>query len=192
MSIIKEENYLTGKCLVSMPGMNDERFAGSLIYVCSHSRDGAMGFVVNKKIKEFSFADLANQLPINIVRPMTPIDLYQGGPLDKVRGFVLHSTDYLKGDSIVIGEGIAVSSSVDILTDIAFGNGPKDNLIALGYASWAPQQLEKEIINNDWLVAPSSPDLVFHTKDEEKWQKALDSIGIDLTRLSLPNRGSLN
>lgn len=192
MSIIKEENYLTGKCLVSMPGMNDERFAGSLIYVCSHSRDGAMGFVVNKKIKEFSFADLANQLPINIVRPLTPIDLYQGGPLDKVRGFVLHSTDYLKGDSIVIGEGIAVSSSVDILTDIAFGNGPKDNLIALGYASWAPQQLEKEIINNDWLVAPSSPDLVFHTKDEEKWQKALDSIGIDLTRLSLPNRGSLN
>ena len=192
MSIIKEENYLTGKCLVSMPGMNDERFAGSLIYVCSHSRDGAMGFVVNKKIKEFSFADLANQLPINIVRPMTPIDLYQGGPLDKVRGFVLHSTDYLKGDSIVIGEGIAVSSSVDILTDIAFGNGPKDNLIALGYASWAPQQLEKEIINNDWLVAPSSPDLVFYTKDEEKWQKALDSIGIDLTRLSLPNRGSLN
>ncbi len=192
MSIIKEENYLTGKCLVSMPGMNDERFAGSLIYVCSHSRDGAMGFVVNKKIKEFSFADLANQLPINIVRPLMPIDLYQGGPLDKVRGFVLHSTDYLKGDSIVIGEGIAVSSSVDILTDIAFGNGPKDNLIALGYASWAPQQLEKEIINNDWLVAPSSPDLVFHTKDEEKWQKALDSIGIDLTRLSLPNRGCLN
>ena len=165
------ENYLTGKCLVSMPNMADERFERSLIYICSHTKDGAMGFVVNKKIKEFSFTDLANQLPISTLKPITPIDLYQGGPLDKVRGFVLHSTDYLKGDSIIIGDGIAVSSS-------------KDNLIALGYASWAPNQLEQEIINNTWLVAPSSPELVFRTKDEEKWQKALDSIGIDVTRLS--------
>lgn len=178
------ENYLTGKCLVSMPNMADERFERSLIYICSHTKDGAMGFVVNKKIKEFSFTDLANQLPISTLKPITPIDLYQGGPLDKVRGFVLHSTDYLKGDSIIIGDGIAVSSSIDILTDIAFGTGPKDNLIALGYASWAPNQLEQEIINNTWLVAPSSPELVFRTKDEEKWQKALDSIVIDVTRLS--------
>ena len=182
--IINDGNYLTGKCLAAMPNMDDERFANSLIYICSHTKDGAMGFVVNKKIKEFSFADLANQLPISTLKPIEPIDLHQGGPLEKIRGFVLHSTDYIKSDTIVIDESIAVSSSIDIITDIAFGNGPRENLIALGYASWAPNQLEQEIINNTWLVAPSSPELVFRTKDEEKWQKALDSIGIDVTRLS--------
>ena len=142
------------------------------------------GVCVNKKIKEFSFADLANQLPINTLKPIEPIDLHQGGPLEKVRGFVLHSTEYVKDDTIVIDDKIAISSSIDIITDIAFGNGPKDNLIALGYASWAPQQLEKEIINNSWLVTNPTPELVFHTKDEEKWQKALDSLGVDLNRLS--------
>lgn len=176
------ENYLTGKCLISMPNMDDERFERSLIYICSHSKDGAMGFVVNKKIKEFSFSDLANQMPISTLKPITPIDLHQGGPLDKVRGFVLHSTDYLKGDSLVVDDNFAVSSSIDILSDIAFGSGPRDNLIALGYASWEPEQLEKEIISNHWLVAPSSLDLVFHTKDEEKWQKAIESIGIEVSR----------
>lgn len=176
------EKYLTGKCLISMPGIADERFEKSLIYICSHNKDGAMGFVVNKKIKEFSFADLANQLPISTIQPIAPMDLYQGGPLEKVRGFVLHSVDYLKGDSIVIDKDIAISSSIDVLTDIAFGNGPKDNLIALGYASWQPNQLEQEIINNVWMVSPSSPELVFRTKDEEKWQQAMDTIGIDLSR----------
>lgn len=178
------ENYLTGKCLISMPNLQDERFAETLVYICSHNKDGAMGFIVNKRIKEFSFADLANQLPINTLRPIEPIDLHQGGPLEKVRGFVLHSTDYIKDDTIVIDEKIAISSSIDIITDIAFGTGPKDNLIALGYASWAPQQLENEIINNSWLVTTPTPELVFHTKDEEKWQKALDSLGIDFNRLS--------
>lgn len=115
--------YLTGKCLVSMPNMDDERFAGTLIYICSHSKEGAMGFVVNKKIKEFSFADLANQLPINTIHPIEPIDLHQGGPLEKVRGFVLHSTDYIKPDTVVIDDKIAVSSSIDIITDIAFRYG---------------------------------------------------------------------
>lgn len=177
-------NYLTGKCLVSMPNMEDERFADSLIYICSHTKDGAMGFVVNKKIKEFSFADLANQLPINTLKPITPIDLHQGGPLEKVRGFVLHSTDYIKEDTIVVDGCIAVSSSIDVITDIAFGMGPKENLIALGYASWAPKQLEQEIINNTWLVTCPTPELVFRTKDEDKWQKAIDSLGIDMTRLS--------
>ena len=93
--IINDGNYLTGKCLAAMPNMDDERFANSLIYICSHTKDGAMGFVVNKKIKEFSFADLANQLPISTLKPIEPIDLHQGGPLEKFRGFVLHSTDYI-------------------------------------------------------------------------------------------------
>ncbi len=176
-------NYLTGKCLISTPNMEDERFSQTLIYICSHSKEGAMGFVVNKKIKEFSFADLANQLPINTLRPIEPLALHQGGPLEKVRGFVLHTTDYIKPDTVVIDGQIAVSSSIDVITDIAFGNGPKDNLIALGYASWAPKQLESEIINNSWLVTTPTPELVFRTKDEDKWQRAMDSIGIDIDRL---------
>lgn len=184
MMSMTKDNFLTGKCLISMPNMQDEGFNETLIYICSHTKEGAMGFVVNKKIKEFSFADLANQLPINTLKPIEPIDLHQGGPLEKVRGFVLHSTEYVKDDTIVIDDKIAISSSIDVITDIAFGNGPKDNLIALGYASWAPQQLEKEIINNSWLVTNPTPELVFHTKDEEKWQKALDSLGVDLNRLS--------
>ena len=102
----------------------------------------------------------------------------------KVRGFVLHSTDYIKPDTVVIDDKMAISSSIDVITDIAFGIGPKENLIALGYASWAPQQLENEIRNNSWLVADPTPELVFRTKDEEKWQKAIESLGIDLAHLS--------
>lgn len=182
---MQKNNFLVGKCLIAMPNMHDERFANTLIYICSHSENGAMGFVVNKKIKEFSFADLANQLPIANINPIVPIDLHQGGPLEKVRGFVLHSTDYIKEDTIVIDEQIAVSSSIDILTDIAFGIGPKDNLIALGYASWAPNQLEQEIVCNSWIVTNPTPELVFHTKDEEKWHKAITDLGIDISRLSI-------
>lgn len=178
------DSYLTGKCLIAMPNMDDERFAGSLIYICSHTKEGAMGFVVNKKIKEFSFADLANQLPISTIKPIAPIELHQGGPLEKVRGFVIHSTDYVKDDTIIISDNIAVSSSIDIITDIAFGMGPKENLIALGYASWAPQQLEREIMNNTWLVTKPDCELVFRTKDEDKWQKAIDTLGIDINHLS--------
>lgn len=177
-------DFLTGKCLVAMPNMTDEHFAHSLIYICSHSEEGAMGFIVNKKIKEFSFADLATQLPINPLRPIAPLDLHQGGPLEKIRGFVLHTTDYIKNDTFVIDENIAVSSSIDILTDIAFGIGPKDNLIALGYSSWTANQLENEIKNNNWLIITPNTELVFRTKDEDKWQKAMDEMGIDINRLS--------
>ncbi len=177
-------NYLTGKCLISMPNMEDERFSHSLVYICSHNQDGAMGFVVNKKIKEFSFSDLASQLPIKNLKPQTPIDLYQGGPFEKVRGFVIHSTDYVKNDTLVISNDIAISSSIDIITDIAFGMGPKENLIALGYASWGPRQLEQEIVNNTWLVGEPTPELMFRTQDTLKWQKAIEALGIDIERLS--------
>lgn len=181
---MQNNNYLTGKCLVAMPCMQDERFANTVIYICSHTENGAMGFVVNKKIKEFSFADLASQLPIAHLNPSLPIELHQGGPLEKVRGFVIHSTDYIKEDTVVIDDKIAISSSIDIITDIAFGIGPKENLIALGYASWAPKQLEQEIILNSWMVVTPTTDLVFRTKDEDKWQKAIDELGVDLCRLS--------
>lgn len=175
---------LTGKCLISSPYLDDEHFMRSVIYICSHTKDGAMGFVINKKLQEFSFADLTVQLPISNINPNQEIYLHQGGPLEKIRGFVIHSTDYVKSDTIIIDKQIAISSSLDIITDIAFGIGPKDNIIALGYSSWSAKQLEQEIINNNWFIADPEPELVFRTKDEDKWQKALQHVGIEIDQLS--------
>lgn len=180
----KYTDYLKGKCLIAAPSLEDERFRHAVVYLCSHSAQGAMGFVVNQKITEFSFFDLVMQLPISFGAAIPPIALYQGGPVDKVRGFVLHTTDYCQGDCMETGGGVSISSSVDILSDISKGCGPKESIIAMGYANWAPGQLEKEIIANDWLVASASEELVFKTKDEEKWQKALDELKIDINRLS--------
>lgn len=178
------DEYLTGKCLVSMPGVQGEDFEHSVVYICSHNSSGAMGFVLNKKLKEFTFADLADQLPIPKSTTAGNMSVHSGGPLEKVRGFVIHSTDYIKDDTVVIDDNVAVSSSIDILSDIAFGLGPKENIITLGYSSWAPKQLEQEIIDNQWLVMPASPELVFQTKDEDKWDKAVQDIGIDVNRIS--------
>lgn len=164
--------------------MDDERFQNTVIYLCAHSQEGAMGFVINRQITDFSFMDLAMQLPIHFGEQVPHIALYHGGPVDKVRGFVLHSTDYLRGEYIETGGGIAVSASIDILSDIARGCGPFESMIALGYASWEPKQLEKELVANDWLVVPASKELIFQTKDEDKWRKALEILNIDPVCLS--------
>lgn len=179
-----DNGNLTGKCLISSPYMEDEHFSRSLIYICSHGKEGAMGFIINKKIKGFTFSDLTGQLSLQNFGFQPQIDLHQGGPLEKIRGFVIHSTDYVKADTIVIDNHIAISSSVDIISDIAFGTGPRDNIIALGYSSWKPFQLEQEIINNNWIVTTPEPELVFRTKDEEKWEKALTTAGIDIKNLA--------
>ena len=175
---------LTGKCLISSPFMQDEHFHKTVVYICSHGKDGAMGFIINQQIEDISFADLASQLPIGQFNNTRDFNLYNGGPLEKIRGFVIHSTDYIKGDTIVVDKQIAVSSSIDIISDIAFGMGPKENIIALGYSSWGPQQLEKEIMNNNWIVTSPGTDLVFHTKAEEKWETALREAGINIDQLS--------
>lgn len=176
--------YLTGKCLISMPRSDDDYFSHSLIYVCSHNQDGAFGFIVNKTIDDISFNDLSTQLATQRISTENKINLHHGGPLEKVRGFVLHSTDYIKQDTIIIDNNIAISSSIEILNDIATGDGPQQNIIALGYASWAPMQLEDEIKNNVWLIADANLDLVFNTKDEDKWQAAIKSLGFDVIQLS--------
>ena len=170
-------NYLTGKCLVSMPHIDDDVFSRSVVYICMHNQEGAMGFMVNKQLKEFYFSDLISQFNIGCTAPVEPIVLHQGGPLERIRGFVLHSLDYRGEGTLPIDDKFAVSSSVNVLNDIAFGKGPRYNLIALGYSSWSPRQLEQEIIYNNWLVVEPSPDLLFKTKDEEKWQRAVDELG---------------
>lgn len=178
---------LTGKCLVSMPH-TDGDFAESVIYICSHSSDGAMGFVINKRIKEFSFQDLAVELPFNFQNMSLPVNLYNGGPLERAKGFILHSAEYQIADSLNTGGGIMVSSSLEVLRDIAAGTGPKQRIIALGYAGWAPQQLENEIAANQWLITAATPDLVLGTNDATKWGQAVSSLGINFDNL-MPSFG---
>ena len=181
MSAFDEKYALTGKFIVALPQINDGSiFDHSLIYICSHTTHGTMGLVVNKRLEEFSFSDLTFQLPVDNYAKLNEISLYSGGPLEKVRGMVLHSTDYRKDGTIIVGKDIAVSSTTEIIADIAFDQGPKDKLVALGYSFWQPRQLEAEIYRNDWFVLDADKNLLFETHDDEKWQRAMDTTRINL------------
>lgn len=142
-----------------------------------------MGLIINKRLNEFTFSDLMFQIPIKNYERLNEIMLYNGGPLEKVRGMVLHSDDYIKDGTLIIGKGIAVSSTTEIISDIAFDRGPEDKLVALGYSFWQPRQLEAEIYENYWLVTNSDKEILFHTSDEDKWQRAIDETKIDLSHL---------
>lgn len=172
-----------GKFLIAMPTLADsETFANSVIYVCSHSQNGAMGLIINKRLSEFTFSDLMFQLPVKNYEHLNEVMLYNGGPLEKVRGMVLHSDDYVKEGTVIVGGGVAVSSTSEIIADIAFDRGPENKLVALGYSFWNPRQLEAEIYENYWLVADSNREILFNTKDEEKWQRAIDETRVNLDR----------
>ncbi len=179
MDKFDDKYALTGKLLVATPNLNDDDIFGrSVVYVCSHTSRGAMGVIINKPLEQYTFSDLTMQLPLQSYERLNEINLYTGGPLEQIRGMVLHSTDYVKDGTIVVGNGIAISSTTEIIADIAFNHGPDDKLVALGYSFWQPKQLETEIYNNDWIVVNGYKDLLFRTKDEEKWQRALDEIGL--------------
>jgi putative transcriptional regulator len=181
--------YLDGQMLIAMPTMGDERFARSLIYMCAHSSEGAMGIIVNQPAANISFRDLLVQL--NVVDDADKIDLpsrvkvLKGGPVDTQRGFVLHSSDfYVENSTLPIDEGVCLTATLDILKAIARGEGPRSALLALGYAGWAPGQLEQEIHQNGWLHCSADPELIFGTDVERKYEKALQKIGIHLGMLS--------
>lgn len=174
---------LTGKFLIAMPSLDDsDCFARSVVYICSHSSNGAMGLIINKRMDKFTFSDLTFQLPVKNYERLNEVNLYTGGPLEQVRGMVLHTTDYMRDGTVTVADGLAVSSTSEIISDIAFGHGPKDKLVALGYSFWQPRQLEAEIYDNDWLVVAADKDILFRTPDEEKWQRALDEAKIPLDR----------
>lgn len=179
-----EDRYaLTGKFLVAAPSLrDDEVFERSVVYICSHTKRGAMGVIINKPLDKYTFSDLTMQLPLQSYERLNEINLYTGGPLEQVRGMVLHSTDYMKDGTIEVSNGIAISSTTEIIADIAFDHGPDDKLVALGYSFWQPKQLEAEIYNNDWLVIDGNKELLFRTKDPEKWQRAVDELGINFDR----------
>jgi len=173
------QTSLTGQLLVAMPGMPDPRFAKTVIYVCSHSEEGAMGLVINRLVQSLSFPDLLKQLDIDASTQENQIHVHLGGPVDEERGFVLHSPDYMKESTVVIGAHFALTATIDILRDIAIGTGPKNSMLALGYAGWGPGQLDQELLDNGWLNVPAKSDIVFDGNLENKWDRALGQLGID-------------
>ena len=176
--------FLDGRLLISMPGMGDQRFERTVIFMCVHSEEGAMGLIVNKPAPDLRFADLLEQLDIS-GGDSSDISVHFGGPVEHGRGFVLHSAEYgVEESTLKVNDGFAMTSTVDVLRDIAAGDGPERALLVLGYAGWGPGQLESEIQANGWLVAPGGADLVFETADAEKWEAALASLSIDPRLLS--------
>jgi putative transcriptional regulator len=176
---------LTGKLLIAMPGMGDPRFDRSVIFLCAHSGDGAMGLIVNKPAPDLVFADLLDQLGIASGPGDIRLPVHVGGPVEHGRGFVLHSADYGRaGATLGIDGRFGMTATLEILEDIAKGRGPRDALLALGYAGWGPGQLENEIQLNGWLTAEARESLVFATPNAEKWAAALGEIGVDARLLS--------
>jgi putative transcriptional regulator len=181
---IATESSLTGQLLVAMPQMADPRFARSVVYLCAHSADGAMGLVVNRLIDSLTFDSLLEQIGVELTTGGGSMPIHFGGPVESSRGFVLHTTDYLQDSSLVIEDDIALTATIDVLKAIARGEGPNRRVLALGYAGWAPGQLDAEIQANGWLLVPADLDLVFDVDNDVKWERAIAKIGIDLTLLS--------
>ena len=187
-----KRGYLDGQMLIAMPSMRDERFTRSLIYVCAHSSEGAMGIIVNQPAGNIKFPDLLVQLEvipaadlIQLPRRAGEVKVLKGGPVETGRGFVLHSADFfIENSTLPIDDGICLTATLDILKAIARGGGPHSALLALGYAGWAPGQLETEIQENGWLHCSADPELIFGSDIDTKYTKALKKLGIDLAMLS--------
>ncbi|MET0868665.1 MAG: YqgE/AlgH family protein [Pseudorhodoplanes sp.] len=177
--------YLDGQMLIASPSMGDDRFAKTLIYICAHSPEGAMGIVVNQPASNIKFPDLLVQLnvvsdddQIQVLPKHDDVKVLKGGPVETGRGFVLHSADFfIENSTLPIDEGICLTATIDILKAIATGTGPASAILALGYAGWAPGQLESEIQNNGWLHCPADPELIFG-EPEKKYEKAMRKLGI--------------
>jgi len=177
--------YLTGRLLLAMPAMGDPRFHKAVIYVCAHDENGAMGLVINHTLPGIDLSQLIEQLNIESDAPDSPNGLVMsGGPVETARGFVLHSTDFQQTDTIKIDDEFSVTGTIDALKAIANGEGPDQMLFILGYSGWSAGQLDKELIDNAWLVADPDPDLIFDSLPDEKWTKAVQTLGVDPNMLS--------
>ena len=189
---VSARGYLDGQMLIAMPAMSDERFARTVIYVCAHSSEGAMGIVVNHPAPNIKFTDLLVKLDvipaadrIQLPTKAGGVKVLRGGPVETERGFVLHSADFfIENSTLPIDDGICLTATLDILKAIARGSGPRSAILALGYAGWAPGQLENEIQHNGWLHCPADAELIFGGDTSGKYQMALKKIGIDLAMLS--------
>jgi putative transcriptional regulator len=180
----EEGGWLTGQLLIAMPGMRDPRFAQTVVYICAHSAAGAMGIVVNRPLEGLSFESLLRQLGIEPTPPSRVIRMHAGGPVETGRGFVLHTADWVQDGSLQVDKGFALTASIDVLKEIARGGGPRQGILALGYAGWGPGQLDEEIQQNAWLSVPADERLVFGADLGAKWREALASLKIDPLLLS--------
>lgn len=184
-------SYLDGQLLIAMPTMRDPRFARSVIYMCAHTREGAMGLIINQRADHITFPQLLGQLELlpdgsadNLPDEIIAKPVHVGGPVDAVRGFVLHSADYFAEDSTLpINDAVCLTATIDILKAMAKGSGPRRAMLALGYAGWDPGQLETEIQANSWLNCPADADIIFDPDVDSKYDRAISKIGIDLSHL---------
>ena len=176
--------FLTGQLLIAMPSMEDPRFTHSVIYLCAHTADGAMGLVLNRPIVKPTFEELLRQLQVAPVPPARGMRMCAGGPVDNGRGFVLHTSDWTGEGSLRVNEALALTASLDVLKVIAGGGGPRECLLALGYAGWGPGQLDKELHDNAWLSVQADETLVFDADHDTKWRRALAKLRIDPALLS--------
>jgi putative transcriptional regulator len=185
MTHARTQDRLDGKLLIAMPSMGDPRFQKSVIYMCAHSDEGAMGLIVNKPAHDLKFRDLLKQLDIETGEAGREIRVHFGGPVEHGRGFVLHSNDYDSNASTLrVDDAFGMTATIDILEDISKGSGPERCLLALGYAGWGPGQLEGELQANGWLTCDASPEIVFADADADKWERALATLGITPSFLS--------
>ena len=166
---------LVGRFLVAAPSMPDERFQKSVVFICKHDDDGALGIIVNNKVDDLPLGQVFKQLGIDGPGADNPV-LF-GGPVETSRGLVLHSADYKRDETLLIDGGMALTASLEILKDMADGHGPKNAWLALGHSGWAPGQLDQEMQDNAWLVVDGDPELVFDSNFDGKWQRALDRLG---------------
>ncbi len=186
-----KDGFLDDQFLIAMPGMKDDRFARSVIYVCAHTDEGAMGLIINQT-QQMLFPDLLVQLgimneqeAIRLPRQTRDFVVRNGGPVDRSRGFVLHTGDYRVESSLPVSGDVCLTATIDILRAISAGRGPRQALMTLGYSGWGAGQLETEIAQNGWLTCPATADLLFDADIEHKYDRILTSIGIDLAHLSL-------
>ncbi len=180
-----ETPSLEGHFLIAMPGMEDERFARSVVYVCAHSANGAMGFIINKA-QPLSFASLLKQLDIvtdadeiRLPEKGREVSVCAGGPVEQGRGFILHSDDYDSESTVEVDDGISLTPTLDILKALSRGDGPSSAIMVLGYSGWGAGQLESEIAANGWLTCLADLDIVFGNELDTKYGRALAILGID-------------
>lgn len=180
----EHSDSLAGQLLIAMPTLTDSRFARSVICLCAHSEEGAMGLILNRPIQRLSFDALLRQVGVEPVPPQRDIRLLNGGPVDEGRGFVLHTNEWREEGSLPVEGGYALTANVDILKAIAGGSGPRQCVLALGYAGWGPGQLDAEIAENAWLIAPPDEELLFGDAPKTKWGRALSKLGVDPSRIT--------
>lgn len=175
---------LTNHLLIAMPGLQDPNFARTVTYICEHTEQGAMGIVINRPL-EVKLGALLDQLDIPALRPgVADTPIYQGGPVQTDRGFVLHTAGYSYDSTLNITPDISVTTSRDILEAIAGGEGPDQVLIALGYAGWGSGQLEQEMSANAWLNGPASNEIIFRMDPSARWMASAQLLGVDLNLMS--------